>query len=72
MNLQKKTLQLLTLESNFMKTILIGIIIIAFCFLYSTYIEKNFFVAMLFIGGFAIFIFGALKLLDKLLEDEKD
>lgn len=53
-----------------MKTILIGIIIIAFCFLYSTYVEKNFFVAFLLIYGFAIFMFGGLNLLDKLLEDD--
>jgi hypothetical protein len=54
-----------------MKTILIGIIIIAFCFLYSTYVEKNFFIAFLFIGGFAIFMFGVLKFLDKLLSDDE-
>lgn len=56
-----------------MKTILIGIIIIAFCFLYSTYVERNFFIALLFICGFGIFTLGGMKLLDKLLSnDDKD
>jgi len=54
-----------------MKTISIGILIVAFCFLYGTYVENNIVVCLVLISGFAIFIFGALRLLEKLISNDE-
>lgn len=75
MNLQKLILELLTLENKAMKKVIIGLLLVGLSLANSLNSGTNFINAVLcMIGGF-LFITGALKTLDKLLQkfdDEND
>lgn len=75
MNLQKQMLVLLIIENRAMKKVIIGLLLVGFSLANSLNSGTNFVNAVLcMIGGF-LFITGALKTLDKLLQkfdDEND
>lgn len=72
MNLQKQILELLIIESKAMKKVIIGLLLVGLSLANSLNSETNFVNAVLcMIGGF-LFITGALKTLDKLLQKFDD
>lgn len=75
MNLQKLIFVLLIIENKAMKKVIFGLLLVGLSLANSHFLGKNIINAVLcMIGGF-LFITGALKTLDKLLEkldDEHD
>lgn len=76
MNLQKQILELLIIESKAMKKVIIGLLLVGLSLANSLNSETNFVNAVLCMAGGFLFITGALKTLDKVLQklndDEKD
>lgn len=75
MNLQKKISELLTIENKAMKKVIIGLLLVGLSLANSLNSGTNFVNAVICMIGGLLFITGALKTLDKLLQkfdDEND